>query len=70
MATKQVERRKARVRRTIKAAAGAAFSGRGRLFCLNHLGLKRAHPRAFSGKLVTVATRATGSVHRLVAGLE
>ena len=32
--------------------------------------LKRAHPPAwFSGKLVALATRGTGSVHRLGAGL-
>ena len=43
---------------SIKAAAGAAFSGRGRWFCSNHPGLTRAYPPAwFSGKLVSLATR-------------
>ena len=43
---------------SIKAAAGAAFSGRGRWFCANHPGLTRAYPPAwFSGKLVSLATR-------------
>src|SRR6516162_9029905 len=43
---------------SIKAAAGAAFSGRGRWFCSNHPGLTRACPPAwFSGKLVSLATR-------------
>jgi hypothetical protein len=54
---------------SIRAVAGAAFSGRGRLFCSNRPGLKRAYPPAwFYGKLVPLASRATGSVHRLVAG--
>jgi hypothetical protein len=54
---------------SIRAVAGAAFPGRGRLFCSNRPGLKRAYPPAcFSGKLAPLATRATGSVHRLVAG--
>jgi hypothetical protein len=52
---------------SIRAVAGAAFPGRGRLFCSNRPGLKRAYPPAwFSAKLVPLATRATGSVHRLV----
>jgi RNA-directed DNA polymerase len=43
---------------SIKAAAGAAFSGRGRWFCANPPGLTRAYPPAwFSGKLVSLATR-------------
>jgi RNA-directed DNA polymerase len=43
---------------SIKAAAEAAFSGRGRWFCPNHPGLRRAYPLAwFSGKLVSLATR-------------
>ena len=43
---------------SVKAAAGAAFSGRGRWFCANHPGLTRAYPPAwFSGKLVSLATR-------------
>jgi hypothetical protein len=55
---------------SIKAAAGVAFSGRGRLFCLNRPRLKRAYPPGwFSGKLVPLAAGATGSVHRLVASL-
>jgi hypothetical protein len=33
---------------SIEAAAGVAFSGRGRLFCLNRLRLKRAYPPAGS----------------------
>jgi hypothetical protein len=54
---------------SIRAVAGAVISGRGRLFCSNRPGLKRAYPPAlFSGKLVLLATRASGSVHRLVAG--
>jgi hypothetical protein len=54
---------------SIKAAGGAAFSGRGRLFCSNHRGLTRGYPPAwFSGKAVSLATRGTGSVHRHVAG--
>jgi RNA-directed DNA polymerase len=36
---------------SIKAAAGAAFSARGRWFCANHPGLTRAYPPAwFTGK--------------------
>jgi hypothetical protein len=33
-----------------KAAAGAAFSGRGRWFCANHPGLTRAYPPAWFSK--------------------
>jgi hypothetical protein len=51
---------------SIKAAAGAAFSGRGRLFCANHPGADL--PAWFSEKLVSLATPGTGSVDRLVAG--
>jgi RNA-directed DNA polymerase len=43
---------------SVKAAAGAAFSGRGRWFCSNHSGLTRAYPPAwFTGRLVSLATR-------------
>jgi hypothetical protein len=43
---------------SVKAAAGAAFSGRDRWFCSNHSGLTRAYPAAwFIGRLVSLATR-------------
>ena len=43
---------------SVKAAAGAGFSGRGRWFCSNHSGLTRAYPPAwFTGRLVSLATR-------------
>ncbi len=43
---------------SIKAAAGAAFSGRGRWFRSNHPGMTRAYPPAwFIGRLVSLATR-------------
>jgi group II intron reverse transcriptase/maturase len=43
---------------SVKAAAGAAYSARGKWFCANHSGLTRAYPPAwFTGKLVSLATR-------------
>ena len=43
---------------SIKAAAGAVFSGRGRWFRSNHPGMTRAYPPAwFTGRLVSLATR-------------
>jgi RNA-directed DNA polymerase len=43
---------------SVKAAAGAAYSARGKWFCANHSGLTRACPPAwFTGKLVSLATR-------------
>ena len=51
------------------AAAGAAFSGRGRLFCSNHPGLTRPYlPTFFFGKLHR-SPPGRRSVRRLVAGL-
>jgi RNA-directed DNA polymerase len=53
---------------SIKAAAGAAFSARGRWFCANHSGLTRAYPPAwFTGKLVSLATRWDELNHRVQA---
>jgi hypothetical protein len=52
---------------SIKAAAGAAFSSRGRWFCSNHPGLTRAYlPAWFFGKLYR-SPPGRRSVHRLVA---
>jgi RNA-directed DNA polymerase len=43
---------------SIKAAAGAAFSGRGRWFRSNHPGMTRAYPPTwFTGRLVSLVTR-------------
>jgi RNA-directed DNA polymerase len=53
---------------SLKAAAGAAFSGRGRWFRSNHPGMTRAYPPAwFNGRLISLAVRWDELNHRVQA---
>jgi RNA-directed DNA polymerase len=53
---------------SLKAAAGAAFSGRGRWFRSNHPGVTRAYPPAwFNGRLISLAARWDELNHRVQA---